>query len=138
MNKQTEALKLAQDLRALAERLSEGWHEGIKIDASDIVLLLDAAQALAEQPEQQQKPTCKQNLQVEELLKDMLDTLPYNSPNYWIGRIKEVMPLYTSPPASKPWVGLTDKEKKEIYRLSVYVEGAISLTEAKLREKNNG
>ena len=39
-------------------------------------------------------------------------------------------------PASKPWVGLTDKEKKEIYRLSVYVEGAISLTEAKLREKN--
>ena len=44
--------------------------------------------------------------------------------------------FYTSPPASKPWVGLTDKEKKEIYRLSVYVEGAISLTEAKLREKN--
>lgn len=38
----------------------------------------------------------------------------------------------------RPWVGLTEKEKKEIYRLSVYVEGAISLTEAKLKEKNNG
>ena len=50
----------------------------------------------------------------------------------------DVFPLYTSPQLSKPWVGLTDKEKKEIYRLSVYVEGAISLTEAKLREKNNG
>lgn len=36
----------------------------------------------------------------------------------------------------RPWVGLTDKEKKEIYRLSVYVEGAISLTEAKLKQKN--
>jgi hypothetical protein len=36
----------------------------------------------------------------------------------------------------RPWVGLTDKEKKEIYRLSVYVESAISLTEAKLKEKN--
>lgn len=45
--------------------------------------------------------------------------------------------LYTIPP-QRSWVGLTEKEKKEIYRLSVYVEGAISLTEAKLKEKNNG
>ena len=53
---------------------------------------------------QQQEPvaTGKQFLQVKELLKDMLDTLPYNSPDYWISRIKKVMPLYTSPPASKP------------------------------------
>ena len=36
----------------------------------------------------------------------------------------------------RPWLPLTDEEKKEIYRLSVYVEGAISLTEAKLKEKN--
>lgn len=34
--------------------------------------------------------------------------------------------------------GLTEKEKKEIYRLLVYAEGAISLTEAKLKEKNRG
>lgn len=47
-----EAMKLAQELRALADRFSEGWHEGIKIDASDIVLLSDAAEALAEQPAQ--------------------------------------------------------------------------------------
>jgi hypothetical protein len=43
-----EALKLA--LEELAVRFSEGWHEGIKIDASDIMLLNEAAQALA-QPE---------------------------------------------------------------------------------------
>jgi hypothetical protein len=43
-----EALCMA--LEALAVRFSEGWHEGIKIDASDIMLLNDAAQALA-QPE---------------------------------------------------------------------------------------
>ena len=45
-----EALNLA--LEALAVRFSEGWHEGIKIDASDIMLLNEAAQALA-QPEQE-------------------------------------------------------------------------------------
>ena len=47
---QIEALKLA--LEELAVRFSEGWHEGIKIDASDIMLLNEAAQALA-QPEQE-------------------------------------------------------------------------------------
>ena len=41
-----EAMKLA--LEALAVKFSKGWHEGIKIDASDIMLLNDAAQALAE------------------------------------------------------------------------------------------
>jgi hypothetical protein len=45
-----EAMKLA--LEALAVKFSKGWHEGIKIDASDIMLLNDAAQALAEQPAQ--------------------------------------------------------------------------------------
>jgi hypothetical protein len=44
-----EALKLA--LEELADRFSEGWHEGIKIDASDIMLLSDAAQALAQPPQ---------------------------------------------------------------------------------------
>jgi hypothetical protein len=57
----------------------------------------------AAQPAPVQEPvaTCKQHLQVEQLLNDMLDTLPYNSPEYWIGRIKEVLPLYTTPPAAQ-------------------------------------
>jgi hypothetical protein len=41
-----EELKL--ELKNLADRFSEGWHEGIKIDASDIMLLNEAAQALAQ------------------------------------------------------------------------------------------
>ena len=44
--------ELRIDLENLALRFSEGWHEGIKIDASDIMLLNKAAQALA-QPEQE-------------------------------------------------------------------------------------
>jgi hypothetical protein len=36
----------AQELRELADRFSEGWHDGIKIDASDIVLLTDVANAI--------------------------------------------------------------------------------------------
>lgn len=45
-----KALKL--ELEELAVRFSEGWHEGIKIDASDIMLLNEAAEALA-QPAQE-------------------------------------------------------------------------------------
>lgn len=36
----------------------------------------------------------------------------------------------------RTWVGLTTADRKEIERQSVYVEGAIRLTEAKLKEKN--
>ncbi len=42
---------LSKRLRDLADKFSEGWHDGIKIDASDIELLADAAAALAEQSE---------------------------------------------------------------------------------------
>ena len=38
-----EALDLALELRELADRFSEGWHDGIKINASDIMLLAVAA-----------------------------------------------------------------------------------------------
>ena len=50
------------------------------------------------------------------------------------------LPLYTSPPASKPWVGLTDEERNQV----AWSCGAMSADwlefadaiEAKLREKN--
>lgn len=35
-----------EELRALADKFSEGWHEGIKIDAMDVMLLSDAASEL--------------------------------------------------------------------------------------------
>ena len=39
---------LVRELEELAVRFSAGWHEGIKIDALDIVLLNEAAEALAQ------------------------------------------------------------------------------------------
>jgi hypothetical protein len=60
-----------------------------------------------------------------------------------LGHGLEQYPLYTTPPSMKcegpqqrRWVGLTTKDQKEIERQSVYVEGAIRMTEAKLKEKN--
>jgi hypothetical protein len=51
--------------------------------------------------------------------------------------LDEYAPLYTTPPAQPAnWVGLTPTERKEIERHSVYVESAIRMTEAKLKEKN--
>ena len=44
--------ELVLGLGELAVRFSEGWHEGIKIDALDIMLLNEAAEALA-QPAQE-------------------------------------------------------------------------------------
>jgi hypothetical protein len=40
------------------------------------------------------------------------------------------------PAAQRQWVGLTTAQRKEIERQSVYVEGAIRMTEAKLKENN--
>jgi hypothetical protein len=40
---------LSKRLRDLADKFSAGWHDGIKIDASDIKLLADAASALSGQ-----------------------------------------------------------------------------------------
>jgi hypothetical protein len=42
---------------------------------------------------------------------------------------------YTHPP-QRTWVGLTEQQRKEIERQSVYVDGAIRMTEAKLKENN--
>lgn len=47
----TDKQEMSKELEELAIRFFEGWHEGIKIDASDIMLLSNAADTLA-QPEQ--------------------------------------------------------------------------------------
>jgi len=48
----------------------------------------------------------------------------------------DIKPLYTSPPASKPWIGLTEEDRVEIWKKSSSIDGAINATESKLREKN--
>ena len=74
------------ELEELAVRFSEGWHEGIKIDASDIMLLNKAAQALAQEQE----------------------------PKDWKTPLKEDAPLVKwakeQTPPQRTWVGLTDDE----------------------------
>jgi hypothetical protein len=86
-------------LRKALEAL-EDWKKGFSDlwEESDEKAITAIKQALAAlvQPVATGKPV----LQVEQLLNDMLDTLPYNSPEYWIGRIKEVLSLYTTPPAA--------------------------------------
>ena len=49
-----------------------------------------------------------------------------------------VRPLYTSPPASKPWVGLTEQERNDLedYCEMIIGKAAFEAIEAKLREKN--
>jgi hypothetical protein len=44
---------------------------------------------------------------------------------------------YTTPPAAqRTWIGLTEAEKRSIEKKHIFVEDAIRLTEAKLKEKN--
>ena len=112
-----EALRMA--LEELAVRFSEGWHEGIKIDASDIMLLNEAAQALA----QTQEPV-----------------------GYWKehaqGMQRDYDSLLADFQAQRTWVGLTDEEIDAIYTGVRAVHHEINsdlfarAIEAKLKEKN--
>jgi NADH pyrophosphatase NudC (nudix superfamily) len=52
----TDKEAMAKELEELVGRFSEGWHEGIKIDASDIMLLCLAAKALAQPQEEPLHP----------------------------------------------------------------------------------
>ena len=56
-------------------------------------------------------------------------------------RLKKIAPLYTSPPASKPWVGLTQQDIDiafdDTQEGGGFNEFARAI-EAKLKEKNNG
>ena len=181
-----EAMKLARE--ALAVKFSEGWHEGIKIDASDIMLLNDAAQALAEPdfwegyvPEPDS--TCSNTLRIQGkayprtckkcglgpcvgLAQQALDKKAENArelgldyepaqqePVAYIHRqdnhyeVSERFlsddeksrgwteePLYTSPPAQRTWVSLTDEQMLAIVHYS-QLDNARAI-EAELRSKN--
>ena len=53
-----EVMQMALDLEKLADRFSEGWHAGIQIDASDVMLLLDSAEALRAALAQPERAEC--------------------------------------------------------------------------------
>ena len=121
MSKTQEALKLAQTL----EEESQDSPDDYRWQAAQFI-----REALAEQPAQQQEP-------VAWITQNGKGWLRWHKPE---DNNTDSVPLYTSPPASKPWVGLTDEEIMEI---SDATEGSdcwhidfARAIEAKLREKN--
>jgi len=136
-----EALKLA--LEALAVRFSEGWHEGIKIDASDIMLLSEAAQALAQEQEPVAWRTFDGEGQYEyrayEENESYADEWDKRNPNHkgWVD------PLYTHPP-QRTWVGIEGEEIRNLWEEATkpdrstmtMVTSFARALEAKLKEKN--
>jgi hypothetical protein len=107
----TDKEAMAKELEELAGKFSEGWHEGIKIDASDIMLLSQAAQALA-QPEQE--PVIDKS-----------------------AAIRIATALGWTPP--RTWVGLTDEEIWTVLQFRGYNTDTIEIArdiEVKLKEKN--
>ena len=155
MDKQTEALKLA--LEALEETLRTLDDENAKpggaisdtIWYSEHETLFDyiAAQitaireALAEQPEQQEPfghVTVRRLSQRFENHHDQYHFYPAGQSPY-LDNVDECHAVYTSPPASKPFVGLTDKEYQELHlqmgAVYFYQDYGRAI-EAKLREKN--
>jgi hypothetical protein len=119
-----EALKMA--LEELADRFSEGWHEGIKIDASDIMLLSEAAQALA-QPAQE--PWRESASDYERGVIDGRQKQAQSSVDKAVNRM-----------AQRTWVGLTDGVMCDIAidhgLMSIdWIDFARAI-EAKLKERN--
>ena len=105
--------ELIEELGKLAIRFSKGWHEGIKIDASDIMLFNQIAEALA-QPEQE--------------------------PVAWEQLHEHIAgPFYTHP-TQRTWVGLTDDETALIAADCSLVTPSdfyfVKAIEAKLKELN--
>ena len=151
-----EALRMA--LEELADRFSEGWHEGIKIDASDIMLLSEAAQALA-QPEQEPDGIALTNIPhprgvsaPDDLNADALEVVELELPDEceavgwaddgvinWIAgkQFKHASFLYPTPP-QRTWVGLTGEELHQICNSLDYYgdRELVQLIEAKLKQKN--
>ena len=99
MSKQTEALKLARDA---LEHISSHYMSLPKIGC---MALAAVDEAMAEQPAQEPVAWMHPDEYKTYFTTDPSKDLLLN--DYWT-------PLYTSPPASKPWVGLSTSDLDEI------------------------
>ena len=73
---------------------------------------------------------------VSEPLQPVWNNLPSNKDVEDAMRIKRLNQLATPPAAQRQWVGLTAAEQRSIEKKHIFVEDAIRLTEAKLKELN--
>ena len=152
MNKQTEALKLA--LEALERALSDDRPYIVQckeaITAIREALADSALDRMAENarelgldygPAQKQEPVA---YSYTSRITGAQGFSHHPMPRFIDSESWDIHPLYTSPPASKPWVGLTDEEIIEVIHPLVMADMADEATdyeiaraiEAKLREKN--
>ena len=158
-----EAMKLALEAAYLAgfNASGEGYNGEYGIDCPeenaiwkkdrDNALL----EALAEQPAQKRPQNCgtgycsciecvMEPAQQEPVAFLVDDDLYYPEEIDWESLQEQghtVVPLYTSPPAQRTWVGLTDEEVLELFHKFTSATGKSWLdlyrtTEAKLKEKN--
>ena len=153
MSKQIEALKLA--LEALERHAELGLLAGSTITAIREALADSALDRMAENARElglDYEPPCKTGSQCTSKCQQCEQPAQQQEPvavyvgETWCGSVVRLYeelpletPLYTSPPASKPWVGLTEEEVDECY----YWKGRqwttdelVRHVEAKLREKN--
>jgi hypothetical protein len=146
MTDKDDELDLVLELRELADRFSEGWYDGIKIDASDCVLLSMAASQIEQArsaPVQEPVgvyghcPVCGAKGVTRE-------RRPGGDDRCANGHTYKSMHATTPPAAQRQWVGLTDDEVRKINQ---EVWGYVSADharmrryahaiEAKLKEKN--
>lgn len=127
MSKKDEALRVERALKLALEALREdrAWLESDAPDdiwAKNLYAITSATEALAEQPAQQEPVAWKDKIYGNLHHQDFGNSIP----------------LYTSP-QSKPWVGLTDEEKADLFEGTAPYYNEVDYAdaiEAKLREKN--
>ena len=142
----TDKKAMAKELEELAGKFSEGWHEGIKIDASDIMLLSQAAEALA-QPEQEPAcPECKATVLYECVACSSNNYPPQRTEQEPTPEIKYKMividDLHPQGIPVEQWVNppqRTEPPQKKVWTFWDLSGGDITdAIKAKLKEKNNG
>lgn len=118
--------RTARAITAIREALAEQSAQPIK-QGWDVDTLLNKPK----QPAQQQEPVATVTSE---------SGNPNVSMSWWHEPALPVgTKLYTSPPASKPWVGLTDEEKADLFEGTAPYYNELDYAndiEAKLKEKN--
>jgi len=114
----------------MSDDYKQAWHASRAWEFIGI-----AAQAIDQESTPAQEPVAWQFMNGSTFRKrrpeDFSDLAPDGFP-YW-------KPLYTTlPVAKRPWVGLTDEEAQWLYDNCRTQSNLIDMTEAKLKDKNNG